>query len=197
MRTFFVFLFLLFSTAFCFANDELILSTPEELGSQNMGFLIKGLVSPLSGNLSLKETDLVIRGAQEIRLERIYTPPHIPSSFHDKKKHVKDWDQYFLHDYLLKNYKGWQCFPHARLELFPKDKIVRTCDSNGMTLDFQVFDGGTYLVSDAYGMSNVSGEVPSGKNDPRNTKISFGENVTKIVVRCPDGTSRIYQLKGG
>lgn len=201
MRNLFVALYLTFAITTGFGaepppEEELIVSTPEEIGSQSSSFLIKELISPLSGNLSLKQTDLIVRGAQEIRLERTYTSPHIPSSLHDKEKHKKNWDKYFLYQHLSKNYKGWEFFPHRRLQVYPKDKTIRVSDSNGMTLDFQFSETGITLVSDSYGMSNVAGEVPSGKNDPRNTKVSLEENNTKIIVKSPDGSSRIYRGGG-
>ncbi|NGX46642.1 MAG: putative deoxyribonuclease RhsC [Chlamydiae bacterium] len=201
MRALSAALSLIFVVIFGFADEPppeegLVLSTPEEVGSQNTSFLIRGLISPLSGNLSLRQTDLIVRGAQEIRLERIYTPPRIPSPLHDKEKHRKSWDEHYLYKHLSKNHKGWQFFPHLRLQVYTRDRIVRVCDGNGMTLDFQITKTGTRLISDSFGMSNVAGDTPGGKYDPRNTKIFIEEDGSKIEVRSPDGSSRIYRYKG-
>ena len=70
--------FCLFVTLACYAHeDEPVLSSPDQLASLRSGDLIGGLVSPLGGDPVLRQTDLVVRGAQEIPLSRVYIPPAI------------------------------------------------------------------------------------------------------------------------
>ncbi len=70
------------------AKEEFFLSTPEQIAtlSSEPSYLIGGLISPLSGQLTLKITDLVAKGAQNITLSRIYIAPQIPCHF-SKEKH--------------------------------------------------------------------------------------------------------------
>lgn len=202
MRTFFTTLLLSLLLTSLFADESppeegLVLSSPEQLAAHSGNdFLIREVVSPLSGSPVLKQTDFLVRGAQNILLERVYQPPHIPASLHDKKKHTEDWDKYYLYDHHCRYYKGWQFFPHARLQVGLRSKEIRVCDPNGMTIDFYSTGLSTVLASNPYGISNIMGGIPSGKHDPRNILIRKEENGKKIIVQAPDGTQRIYRNGG-
>ena len=57
--------------------EEHILSTPDQIAtlSSEPSYLIGELINPLSGSPTLRQTDLVVKGAQNIVLRRIYIPP--------------------------------------------------------------------------------------------------------------------------
>ena len=175
--------------------DELILSTPQQIASTtyNADTLIGGLISPLSGMLILSVTNLVVQGAQPITLSRTYFSPYMPVEFAHEKQHNGEYEKKYLQAYLAKNYKGWQYLPHILLEYFPNTKQVRVADASGITLDFQLENGKTLLLSTPYAISNTSGEKPSGKFDVRNTRILYQEDT--IIVKSCDGVERHYKLR--
>ena len=88
-------------TAAVFSNEEeepqedLFLSTPEQVATltNEPSYLVGGLISPLSGQLALRQTDLIIKGAQNIILSRSYLPPDMPCSCpyhkHSQEEHDK------------------------------------------------------------------------------------------------------------
>ncbi len=182
-------------------QESLVPSTPEQVSTltSEPDYLIGGFISPLSGQPALRQTDMVVKGAQNIVLSRTYLPPHIPSVFQKNKNQKAEYDKECLYNYLQNNYKGWQFFPHVRLELIPKSMEVRLSDPSGTTLDFRL-SGPNYsqtsLASPSYAISNVAGDVPSGKYDPRNTRISYEDGGDKIVVSLADGGVRIYRKRG-
>jgi len=171
-------------------QDELILSTPDQLASltSKSSHLIGGLVSPLSGQLSLRKTDMVVKGAQSIFLTRTYIPPYMPTEFAKHESQQEEYDKLYLHRHLSLHYKGWQFFPHLSLNYDPKRMEVRACDPGGATLDFKLSGE---LVHPPYAISNLTGDEPSGQYDPRNTRFSYGDD--KIVVFAPSGSTRHYQ----
>ena len=193
---FFCLLYLLFPL-FGFAaqeEDELIASSPEQLAalSYEADTLIGGLVNPLSGHLSLKKTDMVIRGAQNIALTRIFTPLTMPCSFPEQKHNQEAFDKLFLYRHLVQQPYGWHFFPHQRLQFLPNNE-VRLTSPSGATLDFTLSDSGSILASSHTALCNVSGDEPSGKYDLRNTRVLRENNL--IIVNAPDGTVRIYEKK--
>ncbi len=183
------------------AKEEFFLSTPEQVASLSSepSYLVGGLISPLSGLPVLRQTDLVVNGAQRIILSRTYIPPYMPCSFIKKKHNQKEWDKYSLYEHLDHHYKGWQFYPHLKLQYTPCLKEVLLTDPNGMSLDFR-FSGPNYsvatLASSSYGLSNAFGDTPSGKYDPRNTRVFYEDNGNKITVYATDGTVRFYYKKG-
>jgi len=182
-------------------REELFLSTPEQVSAltSEPSYLIGGLISPLSGQPVLKQTDLIIKGAQSIVLHRTYVPPYVPSSFPQHKHDPEEHNKRHLYHHLRNNYKGWQFYPHLKLELNPRSMQMRLSEPTGMTLDYRLSGPGfseTSLVSPPHAISNAAGEVPSGKYDPRNTRISYEENGNRVSVHATDGTIRIYLKKG-
>lgn len=182
-------------------RDDLFLSTPEQVATltSEPSYLVGGLISPLSGQPSLKQTDLVVKGAQNIILSRTYLAPYMPCSFPYHKHYQEEQNKRYLYNHLRDSYKGWQFYPHLRLEFNPRSMEVRLSDPSGMTLDFRLSGPGfskTSLASPLYAISNVAGDMPNGKYDPRNTRISYEEDGNKIVVYAVDGTTRIYRKRG-
>lgn len=59
------------------AQEEFFPSTPEQVAtlSSEPCYLVGGVISPLSGSPVLKEVDMIVKGAQEIVLNRIYISP--------------------------------------------------------------------------------------------------------------------------
>ncbi len=197
----FLFITPLFSDEEERSQEELFLSTPEQVATlaAESSYLVGGLISPLSGQLALRQTDLVVKGAQNIVLSRTYLPLYIPSSFPYQKHDQEEHDKRCLYQYLRNNYKGWQFYPHLRLEFISSLMKVRLAEPNGMTLDFRLSGPGfsrTSLASPPYAISNVAGDMPSGKYDLRNTRISYEKNGDKITIYAVDGTTRIYRKKG-
>jgi len=180
------------------AKEEFFLSTPEQVAtlSSEPSYLIGGLVSPLSGQPTLKITDLVAKGAQNITLSRIYIAPQMPCHFSKEKHNQEEWDKYNLYHHVAHNYKGWQFYPHLKLQFASSSQEILLTDPSGMTLNFELNGCEAELSSSAFGLSNASGDTPSGKYDPRNTKISYEDGGNTITVYATDGTTRLYYRKG-
>ena len=141
---------------------------------------------------------MVVKGAQNIFLSRVYNSPYIPASFPLKLGNQEEWEKYYLAPYLAKYYKGWQFFPHLFLQFSPHRMEVRLTDPHGMTLDFHVSlsdPSETKLATEPYALTNVMGASPSGRYDPRNTKIRYEENGRKFTVVSADGVVRYYLQK--
>jgi len=180
------------------SKEEFNLSTPEQIAALtgDSQYLIGGVISPLSGQPVLTQTDLIVRGAQEIVLNRIYIPPNIPSSFNKHKKNQNEWHQFELCDYVTTHYKGWKFLSHVYLIAAPALMQFRVTEPNGLTLYFKLSGPGnsiTTYTGPLQGINNIAGSTPSGKSDPRNTRISYDDS--KITVYSSDGTVRIYRWK--
>ena len=180
------------------SKEEFNLSTPEQIAALtgDSQYLIGGVISPLSGQPVLNQTDLIVRGAQEIVLNRIYIPPNIPSSFNKHKKNQNEWHQFELCDYVTTHYKGWKFLSHVHLIAAPALMQFRITEPNGLTLYFKLSGPGnsvTTYTGPLQGINNIVGSTPSGKSDPRNTRISYDDS--KITVYSPDGSVRIYRWK--
>jgi RHS repeat-associated protein len=184
-------LFALF-TLFAFANEEigLIPSSPDQIASLNYDsdFLIGGCVHPASGQLSLSSIDLIAKGAQELRLFRVYIPPAIvlPRIEHSEMQTYYN-ERSFLRT-LQKNHRGWVFLPHLKLER--KSTETKVPDSNGAIYSFS-----RGKLIDKAGISNTLGDIPSGKNDPRNIQII--EETDVIIILLPSGTKRFYNQDEG
>ena len=153
--------------------------------------LIAGLISPLSGNPSLRQTDFTVVGAQKITLDRIYIAPYMPYTFH---KHG-DADCYYRRDYLNRHYEGWKLFPHVRLWLDPSKNEIHLITPNGARYDFSLSNSKTTLLH-PYAVSNVGeDEIPSGQFDPRNTHISYENGC--VTVFSSNASTRYYCYRRG
>lgn len=191
----FAILFCLFSlSAFALEDtyEELFPSTPEQIGSLSteIDHLIGGVISPLSGQPVLRQTDLIVKGAENIQLSRIYIAPFMPTNFERQKWESKE-SQRHLHQY-LNGYKGWQYFPHTRLEYNSSTQKYRISDSGGTCLDFYITNSKSILASPTNAISNAVGDKPSGKYDLRNINIYRLDQGKWLKVIASDGTQRFY-----
>jgi hypothetical protein len=78
----FTFSFRLFAGSF----DDVVPSSSEEILSLTTDLLVDGFVSVTSGQISISEVDLTVRGAQDLVLKRTYVPPRILGRYDDKDK---------------------------------------------------------------------------------------------------------------
>lgn len=125
--------FLITFPAFATEEDleELLLSTPDQVATlaSEPNYLVGGLINPLSGQLALRQVDLVVKGAQNILLSRIYIPPYIPNFLCPHKHNKEEWNKLYLYRHLSKNYKGWQFFPPSLPTLYPQLHADTRCKS--------------------------------------------------------------------
>lgn len=173
-------------------HSELILSTPDQVATltSEPSDLVGGLIDPMSGQLSLRQRDLVVKGAQELELSRVYIATEIPSSFPYHKEYQEEYDKQYLFEHLKENYRGWQFLPHLKITLDVTDMQVRLSEPSGTILDFQLSGSDATLSTPPYAITNTQGDRPSGKYDLRNTRISYDGN--QITVNAADGTVRLY-----
>ncbi|MCK4935094.1 MAG: hypothetical protein KAR79_05855 [Simkaniaceae bacterium] len=79
-------------------EENIILSTPEQIATlcTNDEMLIAGVISPFSGLVSLHQTDIKIKAAQNITILRTYLSPSIPSTFPKHNKRQGEWNNFYL-----------------------------------------------------------------------------------------------------
>src|ERR1700733_3989976 len=134
------------------AKDDPSIFTSEQLSglTSDEDHLIGGLISPLSGNPCLRQTDFTVHGAQEILLSRVYLSPYMPHSFH------KHWDAdcYYRGCYLARHYEGWKFFPHTRLWRDKAKQEVHLINPSAATYDFSIAGSKTTLLQ-PYAISNL------------------------------------------
>ena len=185
MRWFFVF----FLSARLFANsfENISPSAPEEILSLTSDLLIDGFISPSSGQISIIETDLFVRGAQDLFLKRTYIPPQILGRYKDKEKE----DRLYLGKALRQlESKGWVINPHLWAGYNGLSKFFQVRDPQGFVLEFEILGNKGILRSSSYGCSNLRGEEPSSQADIRNIELIIKDK--KVIITWPDGTERVY-----
>lgn len=166
--------------------DDLIPTTPEEIADiYSDDSLVSGIVSPLGGQVCLKQTDLVARGAHDVVLSRTYLAPFVPSPLPSDNKE-KDVDSYQT---IQNTSRGWIYYPHHLLER--NSKKITLKHPSGAIFAFRVVGGRTFFLGRTDGICNVSHGEPSGKYDLRNIRITI-EKSNKILVHLPDGTVLQY-----
>ncbi|MBS0625363.1 MAG: hypothetical protein JSS32_04865 [Verrucomicrobia bacterium] len=186
---------LLAASAVIFADEkepDLIASTPDQIASLSSEDLIGGVVSPLSGQVVIREIDLVAPGVQPIEIGRVYVPLGItaPSPVPppeggnqlDRYRWFSSHREYWA--YVIANYRGWQHVPQRYVVI--KDGKALITDQNGSVLEFKLKGGRYELTTPLYGIGSSSGE-----KDPRNIRISSEGEVYKVTY--PDGLVRIYK----
>lgn len=194
MRCSMRYLALLFATILYASEtpEETPLSTPEHLATARASReeLIGGLISPINGQLVLSPVDLVASSREPLVVRRHYLPTLIPCSLADKEG---GREEYALVKHLESGYKGWLLFPHTTLLRY-KQGVVRVTEPSGATIDFIVSKGKTYLRSPNWGVSNLSGDTPSGQHDLSNTQITFNDGDKVVEVLSCEGVLRYYNL---
>ncbi len=189
-------LFALSTLSVLFSEEKIhiSLSSAEEIcdrsHAQNSSYLIDGVLSPLTGQLSLHQIDLIAQGAEPISLHRVYIPPTLPSpiasssdqwsAFHEQQAHYAALSQ---------QYRGWVLFPHCFCQIFGSE--IRIVDPNGASLDFRIDGSKATLHTTSFGMSNAIDEHCHASYDLRNTSLRLESN--RIIVVAPDATQRIYE----
>lgn len=154
-------------------------------------YLIGGMISPISGHLVLRCTDLIAKGALNIDLTRQYLSPLMFDRFdYDDLKNI-----IAKKDYIKKNYNGWNFLPYQFIKVSKKGNsfFVTIVDDHGATFVFELLNGKTQLYSKPYGISNISSDIPSGQNDIRNLRIEMKDKNCCVVLFFPNGVERYYR----
>lgn len=169
--------------------DEIVPSTPDEIASLNADLLVDGFVSVASGQLSLAQTDLHVKGAQDIHLRRTYLPPRILGSYDDEEK----IDRFYLGQALYQLYaKGWVTLPHLYAGYNLNSPYFKVRDSRGTVLEFQIEGNRGHLKNSEYGCSNLRGGEPVAEADIRNVELWKEDKQFKLI--WPNGTTAFYKL---
>ena len=167
--------------------DEVIPSSSEEIFSLASDLLIDGYVSASSGQISISEIDLLVKGAQDLLLKRTYVPPQILGRYEDKDK----LDQLMLGKALHQlETKGWVVNPHLWAGYNRNSSYFQVRDQQGFVLEFQIQGNKGILKTNSYGCSNLRGENPTSSADIRNIELSIDGDLVKVV--WPDGIQRQY-----
>jgi YD repeat-containing protein len=180
---FLTFSFRLFAGSF----DEVVPSTSEEILSLTTDLLVDGFVSVTSGQISISEVDLTVRGAQNLALKRTYVPPRILGRYEDKEKS----DRLALGKALLQlETKGWVVYPHLWAGYNHNSNYFQVPDPQGFVLEFQIQGNKGILKTATHGCSNLRGETPSSSADIRNIELVVVGDQVKVT--WPDGIQRQY-----
>lgn len=184
-------LFFLFGVRLCAALfDEVAPSTPDEIASLNADLVIEGYVSAASGQLSIVQTDLHVKGAQDLLLQRTYLPPQILGRYHDDEKR----DRFELGKALLQlNARGWVVLPHLWAGYNLNSPYFQVRDPHGTVLEFEIEGNRGRLRTAGFGCSNLVRGEPSAKGDIRNTELWVEGDRIRVI--SSDGTQRIYQAQ--
>lgn len=167
--------------------DDVSPSTADEIASLNENLIVDGFVSAMSGQLSLSEVDLHVRGAQDLIFKRTYIPPQVLGRYHDKDEK----DRLALGSALLQlNTKGWVVLPHLWAGYNRNSPYFQVRDPQGYVLEFEVQGNQGILKSSSYGCSNLRSGEPSSSADIRN--IEFLVEDGQVRVTWPEGTQRIF-----
>jgi len=167
--------------------DNITPSSPEEIASLNTQMIVGDFISILSGQLSISETDLRIKAAQDLILKRIYVPPQILGRYDDRDER----DKLVLGKALMQLHtKGWITLPHIWAGYNSNSPYFQVVDPSGYVLEFYITKNKGILKTSSYGCTNLKGEDPSSLADIRNIELFLKENEAHIT--WPNGTKRIY-----
>ena len=174
--------------------EDFLSSTPEQLITltESQDFLIGNVIHPLSGQIHLRQTDLIARGAENIELQRVFIPDYTPLNEKDGKTHASK-----------ESYGGWVQFPHTHLSIFTtktessnktnKNTLICASDPNGVVLVYELIDGKTRLKSQTLGICNGA----DGFKDKNTPFFSFPEWANKryfydSLTDCEDKEIEIF-----
>ncbi|MDE3055956.1 MAG: RHS repeat-associated core domain-containing protein [Verrucomicrobiota bacterium] len=162
-------------------------SSAEEIASLKNHLLIEGYVSPLSGQLVIAESDLVVKGASDLVLQRRFSPPTILGKYSD----YSNKDRYFLAVHSKRqSAKGWVLYPHLWVGINPNSPYFQLSDPSGAVLEFEIKNEKGILKMPPFGFSNLRGEEPDSRVDLRNITLEFSGS--QLTAHWPDGTKRLY-----
>jgi RHS repeat-associated protein len=171
--------------------DEISPSSPDEIASLNSDLIIEGFVSVMSGQISLSEIDLHVKGSQDLLLKRTYVPPQILGRYDDKDER----DRLALGKALCQlNTKGWVVLPHLWAGYNVNSPYFQVMDPGGYVLEFQIQGNRGILKTSSCGCSNLRSGEPSSLADIRNIELLVEGNQIKII--WSEGTQRIYISQG-
>lgn len=197
--------FLYFFSSQIFAEEilnDLAYSAPDQIVALSQeSYKIGGIVSPLSGQPYLKQTDLIARGAQDIILQRIFIPQH--REWHPKQD-KQSYKEMQIPSQTFES--GWVIYPHTHLDYVSVTKQkhgkstlvkheVRVRDPNGIALTY-ILDvhNNAKLIGRPFGICNCysANETPSAQFDLRNIKLVKNKN--SILLHSPQGSTYHYQM---
>jgi RHS repeat-associated protein len=182
------FLFLTFSLRlFAGVFDKVVPSSSEEILSLTTDLIVDGFVSVTSGQLSISEVDLRVKGAQDLVLKKIYVPPRVLGRYDDREQ----LDRLALGKALCQlETKGWVVYPHLWAGYNRHSKYFQVPDPQGFVLEFQIQGNKGILKTAAYGCSNLRGETPDSSADIRNIELLVEGDIIKVS--WPNGIQRQY-----
>jgi RHS repeat-associated protein len=167
-------------------------SSPEEIFSLTSDLIVEKYVSASSGQISLSEIDLCVRGAQDLQLKRTYIPPIVMGSYDSNVMA----DRLALGKALLQlETKGWVVHPHLWAGMNRNSPYFQVRDPHGFVLEFEIRGPKGILKTASYGCSNLRGEEPSSSVDIRN--IEFLVEGGQVKITWPEGIQRCYKYSGG
>ena len=171
-------------------------------------YLIGGIVSPLSGQVCARHTDMVVKGAHPVALHRCYVAPYVPRSMLAGSRRYQmhpaslpqadrkyDHERLSLFKHLEANYQGWEFLPQRCLTLEQGNvPLVTFTDANGMRMRLECHEDGTVTFPGKQeGLCNAVGDEPGGQYDPRNIRVTRKANDSHITVSTPDGQAYHYE----
>ncbi len=166
-------------------------STPDEVASLSTDLLVDGYISPLSGQVFIREDDLHVIGAQDVVLTRSYVPPQILGRYEDKD----DADRLLLGKSLAsQETRRWAILPHLWAGFSFHSPYFQVRDPSGFVLEFEIQGNRGILKTNLYGVSNLRQGEPDSTADLRNIECLIEQDAVRII--CPDGTERIYRKYG-
>lgn len=152
--------------------------------------LVGGVVSPLSGQVVLRELDLEIKGAQALHLTRFFVPHSLHANQPKRHPDTEKSDHFELWHLLASRYIGWRFFPEHAIRVYPSG-IVRLMSSSGAILDYRVQKEQMHLLGELAGISNGSEGQVGAQYDLRNYRISLDGQIPTIIT--PDGIKLVYR----
>ncbi|MES2273052.1 MAG: RHS repeat-associated core domain-containing protein [Chlamydiota bacterium] len=176
----------LFASSF----DAVVPSSSDEIFSLTSNLLVDGFISVSSGQVSLSETDLHVKGAQDLILKRTYIPPQILGRYEGKDT----LDRFFLGGALEQlETKGWVVLPHLWAGYNQNSRYFQVRDPQGFVLEFEIHGNKGILKTSSHGCSNLRSEKASSAADIRNIELWIDGDRVKII--WPDGVHRHYSKR--
>ncbi len=170
-----LFLFILLFTRPLFAHVAVTENEPSAL--------VEGIVSAVTGDLYALEDDIIIQGAEPLKLKRHYLS--------------------------LKGGGHWAFFDHLAAADQPPLSFLLVNEPNGTTLKYhyKILEEGKHkkhkkrrfifrplnLEQDAQGLTNTAKGKISAKTNLKNQSIQMDEDAQQFALICPDGTKRVYK----